>query len=302
MPYSLQTFAFNQVLTAAQMNQVEANIKDHVHGVGGVAATGLSWNYTSISSAQSIQPTDAGKHYLCSPYTWSSGTMVLDLSTVGDLGAGWAATFTNVGSMGVVLLDPSTTEKIHGNSEYCIGIGETVLVHCDGNELFCYGNHVGAPVLLHRFISSNADIGSGTVICSYNVAWDTMQWLDLLGGFSAVSAKSNISLRVAGVSVSSMSWGANEKVFFEAQVPGVAVSSLYLEKGWIRAFSEDASNDPYWVRPGGGNFSWRDNGVNDNEFGNGGGTPSNIYSFAMEVWGRRAPRQTYLTDAPDLNI
>lgn len=37
MAYSFQTFTLAQVLTAAQMNQVEVNIRDHVHGTSGVA-------------------------------------------------------------------------------------------------------------------------------------------------------------------------------------------------------------------------------------------------------------------------
>ena len=36
MAYSFQTFTLSQVLTAAQMNQVEVNIRDHVHGAAGV--------------------------------------------------------------------------------------------------------------------------------------------------------------------------------------------------------------------------------------------------------------------------
>src|SRR5258708_7278686 len=36
--YSFQTFNVGQVLTATQMNQVEVNIRDHVHGVAGVNA------------------------------------------------------------------------------------------------------------------------------------------------------------------------------------------------------------------------------------------------------------------------
>lgn len=36
MAYVFQTFVVDQVLTAAQMNQVEANITNHVHGSGGV--------------------------------------------------------------------------------------------------------------------------------------------------------------------------------------------------------------------------------------------------------------------------
>lgn len=38
MAYAFQTFSLNQVLTSSQMNQVEVNIRDHVHGAGGVVA------------------------------------------------------------------------------------------------------------------------------------------------------------------------------------------------------------------------------------------------------------------------
>ncbi|MDZ4347907.1 MAG: hypothetical protein U1E51_36330 [Candidatus Binatia bacterium] len=37
MAYSFQTFTLSQILTAAQMNQVEVNIRDHEHGVAGVS-------------------------------------------------------------------------------------------------------------------------------------------------------------------------------------------------------------------------------------------------------------------------
>ena len=37
MAYSFQIFTLNQILTAAQMNQVEVNIRDHVHGDDGVS-------------------------------------------------------------------------------------------------------------------------------------------------------------------------------------------------------------------------------------------------------------------------
>ena len=46
MAYSFQTFSIGQVLTAAQMNQVEASIRDHAHGTAGVS--GLStFSFTS---------------------------------------------------------------------------------------------------------------------------------------------------------------------------------------------------------------------------------------------------------------
>lgn len=40
MAYSFQTFSVGQVLTAAQVNQIEVNVRDHVHGVGGVVSIG----------------------------------------------------------------------------------------------------------------------------------------------------------------------------------------------------------------------------------------------------------------------
>ena len=39
--YSFQTFSIGQILTAAQMNQVEASIRDHVHGASGVTGSGM---------------------------------------------------------------------------------------------------------------------------------------------------------------------------------------------------------------------------------------------------------------------
>ncbi len=37
MAYSFQTFSVGEVLTATKMNQVEVNVRDHVHGTAGVA-------------------------------------------------------------------------------------------------------------------------------------------------------------------------------------------------------------------------------------------------------------------------
>ena len=37
MTYSLQAFSSEQVLNAAQINQTEVSIRDHVHGIGGVS-------------------------------------------------------------------------------------------------------------------------------------------------------------------------------------------------------------------------------------------------------------------------
>lgn len=56
MAYVAQTFTINQILTAAQMNQVETNIKDHVHGDGTTAAafTALSGGALSSFTADTL--------------------------------------------------------------------------------------------------------------------------------------------------------------------------------------------------------------------------------------------------------
>ncbi len=50
MAYSFQTFTFQQVLTSAQMDQVEANVRDHVHGVAGISGGGLELLATASAS------------------------------------------------------------------------------------------------------------------------------------------------------------------------------------------------------------------------------------------------------------
>ena len=43
MAYLFQTFSIGQILTAVQMNQVEANARDHQHGVSGVSSSGMTF-------------------------------------------------------------------------------------------------------------------------------------------------------------------------------------------------------------------------------------------------------------------
>lgn len=47
MSYSFQTFTVGQVLTAAQMDQVEVNIRDHEHGTSGVSKPGPNDTHAS---------------------------------------------------------------------------------------------------------------------------------------------------------------------------------------------------------------------------------------------------------------
>jgi len=50
MAYSFQTFTTGQVLTAVQMNQVEANVRDHTHGSSGVNANFVSFVGSALTA------------------------------------------------------------------------------------------------------------------------------------------------------------------------------------------------------------------------------------------------------------
>src|SRR3989304_8168774 len=51
MAYALQTFSAGQILTAAQMNAVEVNIRDHIHGADSVAELSA---YARLADAETI--------------------------------------------------------------------------------------------------------------------------------------------------------------------------------------------------------------------------------------------------------
>ena len=52
--YSFQTFSVGQVLTASQMNQVEVNVRDHLHGRSGVLAQNFTSSDQTITSAGAL--------------------------------------------------------------------------------------------------------------------------------------------------------------------------------------------------------------------------------------------------------
>lgn len=86
MAYSFQTFTVGQVLMAAQTNQIEVNIRDHVHGVAGVAMATRIAKVTRQTSA--LLGAD--------PAGWSA--MVFD-TTVTDNGS-----FFNTSSPGALII------------------------------------------------------------------------------------------------------------------------------------------------------------------------------------------------------
>jgi len=84
MAYSFQTFTLNQVLTAAQMNQVEVNIRDHRHNVSGVASIQegdlaaaavdqSSLKTTTASGTTSVPSTGTTVSLTGGTYSWWTG-------------------------------------------------------------------------------------------------------------------------------------------------------------------------------------------------------------------------------------
>ena len=83
MAYSFQTFSIGQILTAAQMNQVEASIRDHVHGTAGVSAVAtfvnLTGHVTSVGNAAVLGSFTSAQ--LLAALTDKTGTGVAVFST-----------------------------------------------------------------------------------------------------------------------------------------------------------------------------------------------------------------------------
>lgn len=132
MAYTKQTFSFNQVVTATQMNQIETNIADHVHGKDGVGKTGVSWPLETLTAGQTLTEDDVGKLFECNstPYT-------LDFDGVSSLSDGWGVTIANRGN-DTLTLSPNGSELINSLSTLDLEAGDVV---------FVYANDVGLRTL-----------------------------------------------------------------------------------------------------------------------------------------------------------
>ncbi len=73
MAYSKQTFTLNQILTAAQMNQVEDNISDHDHSDSGVAIVKIG-----------VSADDTTPHYLETKILGGAGITIVTIAPGGD--------------------------------------------------------------------------------------------------------------------------------------------------------------------------------------------------------------------------
>lgn len=78
MAYSFQTFSVGQVLTAAQVNQLEVNIRDHVHGTAGVSVISAA---TFTNEGLHILDTNASHDLIIKPGSDLTADRILSLIT-----------------------------------------------------------------------------------------------------------------------------------------------------------------------------------------------------------------------------
>ena len=136
MAYVRQTFVASQILTAAQVNQIETNIADHVHGQSGVAGAGMSIRRTAKTAAFTVQASDIGSLFDCTgaPYT-------VDFDSAATLGTAFAAQIKNSAQSNAIYLDANGTQTIDGRSGYLLAPQESVLIYSDGSNLGVFGEH-----------------------------------------------------------------------------------------------------------------------------------------------------------------
>lgn len=113
MTYSFQTFSLNQVLTASQMNQVEANIRDHIHGASGVLTGNThvrAWANADVAGA--IQA--------------SYGVSSVTDGGAGIIEANWATNFTSADYVSVGYIRHAfSAAMVHGVDPTNLTVGVT---------------------------------------------------------------------------------------------------------------------------------------------------------------------------------
>ena len=97
MAYSFQTFTVGQVLTASQMNQVEVNIRDHVHGVAGVVGGNnvIALSTNTVSWGNSTTETTIISFSIPANAIGSNSTIRVTAQCVGSIEAAGMQLFFN---------------------------------------------------------------------------------------------------------------------------------------------------------------------------------------------------------------
>lgn len=153
MAYVLQSFSSGAILTNSQLFQTEENIATHVHGLDGVAGTGVSIRRETKTQAFTIQPSDSGKLFECydAPYV---GTF----QRAGVLGNDFSIMLKNQSTEAPVLLLAASGQTIDGRSGYLLCPRESLSVFSNSAALFTNGASDPVIVYDNTFASSTQEI------------------------------------------------------------------------------------------------------------------------------------------------
>ena len=183
MAYSFQTFSIGQILTAAQMNQVEASIRDHQHGTAGVSNIS-TFAFTSAQLATALSDeTGTGLAVFSTSPVFT--TQISTPKIVGD-GAGGLAIESSLGTTVHVNINNTGTVSSHGGNYLAYkfsGVLKGYLGYASSNSSdFYIDNNSGGNLLLMT--------GGGNV----NVGGDTTP-----GGLFSVGSTSQFAVSSIGV-------------------------------------------------------------------------------------------------------
>lgn len=175
MAYLLQTFTIGQVLTAAQMNYVEANIRDHQHGVAGVSSSGMTFA-SPVFTTQITTPkivTASGNLEI----TPAGGNVGIGTATPGEkLEVAGGLKITS-GSAGSYSANTLLVDATGGNARF-FSVGPDGATK--GGYLFQGVASDGAPNDTHVVITPTGNVGIGaTPAAKFQVTNTTQQVFDV---------------------------------------------------------------------------------------------------------------------------
>lgn len=130
MAYVLQSFSSGAILTNSQLFQTEENIATHVHGLDGVAGTGVSIRREKKTQAFTIQPSDSGKLFECfdAPYAAT-------FQPAGTLGDNFSIMLKNQSALDPVMVLAASGQTIDGRSGYLLCPRESVSFFGDSAQI-----------------------------------------------------------------------------------------------------------------------------------------------------------------------
>lgn len=211
MAYSYQTFTFGQVLTAAQMQQVEINIRDHVHGTSSVVRipadgvnSGLGWRQelasTVVTSASPVSAVAFTSSFSSAVYQYrvhllnvvvnSTGAApALQLQFTTDGGTTWAGSNYN----SCLMLAEPTSGDTSGNVTYLghSGAGANGIRIAQSIYSNAPGDGVNAVIDIPNPVSSAFHTAYGWSVCRAIPGGNSVRHNKISGLYLASQAQIN---------------------------------------------------------------------------------------------------------------